>query len=88
MCNPITPEEWQRTLEHFCDQTEQLLNGPQDLANAKFRCGCHRWEKLVYGYRCLYCEILFCKECAELHFGQTVAEYRQQNPVQSNEVTG
>jgi len=36
------------------------------------RCGCHKKVKLIYAYRCLYCSIWYCKECAEEHFGMKV----------------
>lgn len=42
----------------------------------KVRCPCLKNVLLKYAYRCLYCEIFYCKECAEQHFGKTVAEYR------------
>lgn len=42
------------------------------------RCGCLKKLKLKYAYRCFYCSVFFCKECAELHFGQTVKHYKRE----------
>lgn len=44
------------------------------------RCPCLKLVRVKHAYRCLYCNIFFCKECAEKHFGQTVEEYRTANP--------
>lgn len=49
---------------------------------AKFlqvRCVCLKLVKMKYAYRCLYCGIFYCRECAEQHFGKTVAEYRSEH---------
>ncbi|MCK5606414.1 hypothetical protein KAR91_31220 [Candidatus Pacearchaeota archaeon] len=35
----------------------------------KIRCGCNKLIQWKYMYRCLYCGIWFCRECAEKHFG-------------------
>lgn len=40
------------------------------------RCGCMKKVWLIHAYRCLYCGEWYCKECAEQHFGKTVAEYK------------
>jgi hypothetical protein len=45
------------------------------------RCGCLKKVKLKYAYRCLYCSVFFCKECAEDHFGKTIDQYRDENPL-------
>lgn len=47
------------------------------------RCRCGWNRSMTYMFRCLYCKELFCQHCAELHFGQTVEEYRAENPVES-----
>jgi hypothetical protein len=44
--------------------------------HTKIRCGCLKLTVWKYMYRCLYCSVWFCKECAEQHFGKTVEEYR------------
>lgn len=40
-------------------------------------CGgaCKRILKHTELYRCLYCDIFFCVECGEVHFGKTRAEW-------------
>lgn len=42
----------------------------------KVRCPCLAFVRWTYAYRCLYCGIFYCRECAEKHFGQTVKEYK------------
>lgn len=44
------------------------------------KCACGKNFPVVRMYRCLYCGVWFCVTCAELHFGQTRAEYREKNP--------
>lgn len=36
------------------------------------KCGCHKQVKLIYAYRCLYCGIWYCRDCAQEHFGAKV----------------
>lgn len=49
---------------------------------ATVHCGdCNRDRPLVHLYKCLYCEIYFCKQCAENHFGKTVKQYQEENPL-------
>lgn len=49
----------------------------------KVRCGCLKIIKWSYAYRCLYCVIFYCRECAEDHFGQTVQDYRNKPPAET-----
>jgi hypothetical protein len=35
----------------------------------KIRCGCNKYVPWREMYRCLYCGIWFCTECAEQHYG-------------------
>ena len=39
--------------------------------------GCNTKRALINMYKCLYCKIWFCHQCAEKHFGKTVKEYHQ-----------
>ena len=48
-------------------------------------CICGRPRALELAFRCLYCGIYFCVNCAERHFGQTRQEWRIKH--QHDEVT-
>ena len=58
----------------------RFINAQEDdcvpAKHLKVRCACLKLVPMKYAYRCLYCEVFYCKECAETHFGKTVAEYR------------
>lgn len=70
-------KDWQQKLHVVANQTKQLMD-----KNGSFvRCGCLRKLKPHQAYKCLYCEEAFCKTCAEIHFGKTIAEYRTENPI-------
>ena len=45
----------------------------------KMRCPCLKLIRFRDAYKCLYCGVYFCEQCAEEHFGKTKAEYREQN---------
>lgn len=47
---------------------------------ATLTCPCGRERALVKMYQCLYCKVWMCDQCAEAHFGKTVAEYRAAAP--------
>lgn len=74
--NTISESEWRKKLEHVYRQTRQMLEFPPTV-----RCGCHRLLQPHQAYRCLYCGEWFCRECGEEHFGQSVIDYRSENPV-------
>jgi hypothetical protein len=40
-------------------------------------CGCGSIRPIRFMYRCLYCGEYYCFTCAELHFGQTVKDYKK-----------
>ncbi|WP_342205103.1 hypothetical protein [Shewanella xiamenensis] len=50
-------------------------------------CSCGAKKPLVQMYKCLYCSEWFCFSCAENHFGKTVDQYRQENPLNSDKGT-
>ena len=52
----------------------------------KVRCPCLKLIPMKYAYRCLYCGIFYCKECAEEHFGKTVSEYKEWHDKESEGV--
>lgn len=46
-------------------------------------CECGLKMPLRFFYKCLYCKMYLCEQCAEIHFGKTVEEYKQEqkNPL-------
>jgi len=60
---------------------QSLDKVPVRLATITCRCGWTRGIMLMY--QCLYCREWFCQDCAENHFGKTVAQYREENPQES-----
>jgi len=70
-------EDWRRKLHVVAKQTKELMDDIRPFV----RCGCLRKLWPHQAYKCLYCEEAFCKPCAEIHFGKTVAEYRAENPI-------
>jgi ferredoxin-thioredoxin reductase catalytic subunit len=40
-------------------------------------CPCGQIRAMVKAYRCLYCGVYFCAPCAEVHFGQTIQQWRE-----------
>ena len=80
--------KWLEKSEIVKNQVRQTVN--QDLLSQTVRvatltCPCGRERALVKMYRCLYCKVWFCEQCAEDHFGKTVEQYRaeKETPCQS-----
>jgi hypothetical protein len=48
-------------------------------AQPRVTCGCGLRAPIRFLFKCLYCECFFCDKCAEVHFGETRAEYRRRN---------
>jgi len=70
-----TPEQraeklrWmEEQMELICDQHK--IGTP--IRFVKIRCGCNKMVRIIEAYRCLYCGVFYCKECAEEHFGMRV----------------
>jgi|GEM_PF-3289080 hypothetical protein len=59
---------WEEQVELLCDQ--HRIGTP--VRFVKVRCGCNKMVRLIEAYRCLYCGVFYCKECAEEHFGMRV----------------
>jgi len=55
-------------------RTQENDNMPSKVLS--IRCVCLKMVRMKYSYRCLYCGVFYCRECAEQHFGKTVAEYQ------------
>ena len=67
-----TPEEREAKLKWMYTQVSLIKAQVADevpLQHAKIRCGCNKMVSWQYMYRCLYCGIWYCKDCAEEHFG-------------------
>jgi hypothetical protein len=45
--------------------------------SAVITCCCGQRRALTHAYRCLYCGEWYCTTCAEIHFGKTLAEFRE-----------
>lgn len=60
-----------QNLEAVMAQERELFNAEA----VRIHCGCGRKLTVWRGYKCLYCGIIFCRLCAEAHFGATVEEH-------------
>ncbi len=63
-----------------CDTAEKAARVAAQWQQAKgdspsVTCICKLTMPLRFAFRCLYCREFFCGDCAEMHFGQTRAEY-------------
>lgn len=70
-----TPEQQAETLLHVQRQIEHIKDQERievPSQHLKVRCGCLKLVRWMYAYRCLYCGVWFCKQCAEEHFGYRV----------------
>lgn len=82
MCE-TTKQEWLDKATVVYNQTKETV--AQEAAGigcrmAVITCPCGRKRAMVKMYQCLYCRVWMCHQCAEDHFGKTVAEYRAENP--------
>lgn len=73
----ILASQWRKKLAFVGKQTKQAMV----LQNPTCKCHCHKLLHMKNAYKCLYCGQWYCKKCAEEHFGKTVAEYRNENPI-------
>lgn len=62
-------------LDQESEITKQSLAGVVPLL-VTITCPCGRERGWTLMYKCLYCDTYFCRECAEEHFGKSVAEYQ------------
>ena len=70
-----TPEQKAQKLNFMHKQLKFIKFQEADnipLARSQIRCGCYKLVKFIYAYRCLYCGVWYCKQCAEEHFGMKV----------------
>lgn len=78
----MTPAEYTQQLVY--QQTQETVKSQAagiGVRLATVTCPCGRVRSVMLMYRCLYCKVMFCDQCAEEHFGQTVADYRKENPL-------
>lgn len=54
------------TLETIADQSEELSE--QDARGITVTCPCGASGPVTGAYRCLYCDVWFCPDCADAHF--------------------
>jgi hypothetical protein len=67
-----TSEEREQSLKWSAAQIQLILDQEKIEVPSKFtkiRCGCNKLVGWKFMYRCLYCGVWFCKDCAEEHFG-------------------
>ncbi|MFI3137197.1 MAG: hypothetical protein QX197_10520 [Methylococcaceae bacterium] len=83
-----TPEEKEQTHKLMAEQIGLILEQYKDEIPAKFlkiRCNCGKFPAWMFMYRCLYCGVWFCSDCAEHHFGFRVPKRNDQmSPVGRN----
>ena len=80
----IKRSDWNKTAKLYRDQQSELIEQESDNVTVKMAvvtCCCGLKRGLHLMYKCLYCDVYFCKRCAEQHFGKTVTEYRTENPI-------
>ena len=75
-----------RNLDEDHDCTMNLkgyCNGWKDACDQKtITCPCGQLRAIELAFRCLYCGIWFCHPCAEIHFGQTFADWVKEKRVE------
>lgn len=53
--------------------TDTIIRQTKEIGTVLFdcfvTCDCGRRVRLILAYRCYYCGIFFCEECAAKHFG-------------------
>jgi hypothetical protein len=68
-----SPEESKTKLEFMAYQVKTIKEQQANEVPSKFikiRCGCNRFVPWLNMFRCLYCGIYYCTDCAEIHFGK------------------
>jgi hypothetical protein len=69
-----TAEEREAIFKMVSEQSRLFIDQGKNGTPLKFikvRCPCMKLVGLLHGsYKCLYCGIYFCTDCAERHFGK------------------
>lgn len=77
MCDKeqVTREQVRQNIRTIQAQTRELGDA---FWKTSVTCGdCGRKVGMLFAYRCYYCGIFFCVECAEKHFGKKREEFPQ-----------
>ena len=81
----INKKEWLEKLAIVHKQTQEIVQQEKEgvsVLTATVTCSCGLKRGALKAYQCLYCSVRLCTVCAETHFGQTIKEYRAENPVE------
>lgn len=78
MSEPTT-DEWEDKMAFIKQQVSETVQ--QEAAGVTVRlatitCRCGWKRSIMHMFQCLYCREWFCQNCAEVHFGKTVEQYR------------
>ena len=71
-----TPEQLQQKIKFMDWQLKMIkeqVGWGMTADKVTVKCGCHKKVKVLYAHRCLYCGIYYCRECAQEHFGYSIA---------------
>ena len=82
--NEITQAIWNEKLAFVAVQVGETVKQEAEgvtIRMATITCGCGQKRAVVKMFQCLYCSEWFCHSCAEVHFRQTVEQYRKENPI-------
>lgn len=77
-------------MDYYLKRTENPLilkdlkrQGLEVKKGKEITCRCKKTFPIQDMYRCLYCGVYFCLDCAEKHFGRTREEYDKINHTKS-----
>ena len=57
-------------------QFKETIRTNTEKGTPSVTCICGRKIPLRFAYKCLYCDVFFCGDCAEEHFGKTREQYQ------------
>lgn len=72
-----TPEQREKKLKFMRFQLSMIKEQAEwgmTADKTRVRCCCYKLVNIFNSYRCLYCGVWYCKECAEEHFGMRANE--------------
>jgi hypothetical protein len=71
----LTPKERMEKRSIVAGQLQAIIRGDDKIQCAGV--GCFKRQPLWRLYKCLYCGMWLCKECAEKHFGYRVPSWQE-----------